>query len=155
MVLKSLVQSKAVFLATVNGMPKSVEKEMLKMYHTFLWNGKAKGLMKWKQVINKRSQGGLGIPDISIRMEAIEIMWIKMWLNPKATRPRWAFIMDMILNESITKKPIVDRESRINWLGQFKRMLKVVRKYNISAAAPKYDGDAKKSLQLWHNTLMK
>ena len=87
LVLKSLVQSKAVFLATVNGMPISVEKEMLKMYHTFLWNGKAKGLMKWEQVINKWSQGGLGIPNISIRVEAIEIMWIKKWLNPKATRP--------------------------------------------------------------------
>ena len=34
-------------------------------------------------------------------------------------------------------------------------MLKVARKYNISAAAPKYDGDTKKSLPLWHNTLMK
>ena len=170
LVLKSLVQSKAVFLATVNGMPKSVEKEMLKMYHTFLWNGKAKGLMKWEQVINKRSQGGLGIPDISIRVEAIEIMWVRKWLKPKATRPRWAFIMDMILNESITKKPIVDRESRINWLSQswhesdakevklssnIRRMLKVARKYNISAAAPKYDRDAKKSLPLWHNILMK
>jgi len=170
LILKSLVQSKAVFLATVNGMPKEVETEMKKMYHKFLWNGKAKGVMKWEQVIEKRSRGGLGIPDISARIEAIEIMWIKKWLSPNSKRPKWAYIMDMILNENIAKTPIIDQRSRMNWLIQswhesnaknvklsnnIRRMLKIARKYNITPIAPKYDREAKTNQPLWHNTMMK
>ena len=170
LVLKSLVQSKAVFLATVNGMPKNVEEELEKMYHSFLWNGKVKGLMKWEHVVEKRSKGGLGIPDIAARVEAIEIMWLKRWLSPKEKRPKWAYIMDMILNESIAKKPLIDKESRLNWLIQswheseakeiklsshIKRMLKVARKYNITPIAAKYDREAKMNQPLWHNIMMK
>ena len=53
-------------------------------------------------------------------------------------------ILDMILNRNIAKKPIIDNESRMNWLiqswheseakavkqsGNVKRMLRVARKY--------------------------
>ena len=169
LVLKSLVQSKAVFLATVNGMPKNIEKELAKMYHSFLWNGKAKGLIKWEQAIARRSKGGLGVPDIAARVEAIEIMWLKKWLSPKEKRPKWAYIMDKILNESIAKKPLIDQESRLSWLMQswheseakevklsmnIRRILKVARKYNINPIALKYDRDAKMSQPLWHNIMM-
>lgn len=168
--LKSLIQSKAVFLATVNGMPTKVEDEMKKMYHKFLWNEKPKGLMKWEQVIAKRSQGGLGMPDIAARVEAIEVMWLKKWLSPANERPRWANIMDMILNKSIAKQPMIDQESRISWIMQawhesearntklsdnIRRMLKTARKYNISPMAPKYNKEAKESQPLWHNIMMK
>ena len=161
---------KSSVLATVNGMPLEIENEMEKMYHSFLWNGKAKGLMKWEQVIVNRSEGGLGIPDIKSRVEAIEIMWIKKWLSPTDVRPRWAFIMDMILYENIAKHPMIDQESKLNWLmqswheseakgtklsGNIKRMLKVARKYNITPIALKYDKEAKMNQPLWHNIMMK
>ena len=170
LVLKSLVQSKAVFLATVNGMPKSVEKEMQRMYHTFMWNGKPKGLIKWEQALVEKSKGGLGVPDIAARIEAIEIMWLKKWLSVDATRPKWALIMDMIINESIAKQPIIDEESRMNWIIQtwheseakevrlssnIRRILRVARKYNITPIAPKYDTRAKENMPLWHNIMMR
>ena len=170
LVLKSLVQSKAVFLATVNGMPKDIEKKIERMYHSFLWKGKQRGLMKWNQAIVKRSEGGLGIPNIKSRIEAIEIMWVKKWLNTEEKRPKWAFLMDKIINKSIAKQPMIDQESRLNWLIQswheseakdvklsdnIRRMLKVARKYNISPLAPKYDNKAKRNQPLWHNIMMK
>ena len=170
LILKSLVQSKAVFLATVNGMPIEVQNEMTKMYHDFVWNGKKRGLIKWDQAIVKRSEGGLGMPDIKARVEAIEVMWVKKWLSQTDKRPRWAFILDMILNETIAKQPIIDEKSRISWImqtwheseakdvnlsGNIKRMLKVARKYNINPIAPKYDSEAKRKMPLWHNMLMK
>ena len=170
LVLKSLVQSKAIFMATVNGMPKEVEDNLKNKYHSFLWNEKPKGLIKWEQAIAKRSEGGLGIPDIRARVEAIEIMWLKKWLSPKDKRPKWAYIMDKIINKSIAKQPMVDEESRLNWLMQswheseakdvklsdnVKRILKVARKYNITPVAPKYGKKAKRDQPLWHNIMMK
>ena len=170
LILKSLVQSKAVFLATVNGMPVEVEEEMRKMYHSFLWENKTKGLIKWEQAIVRRSQGGLGIPDIAARIEAIEVMWVKKWLSAEPKRPKWAYILDMILSRNIAKKPIIDNESRMSWLiqswheseakavklsGNVKRMLRVARKYNVTPIAPKYDVEAKRSQPLWHNIMMR
>ncbi|EKM74423.1 hypothetical protein AGABI1DRAFT_15624, partial [Agaricus bisporus var. burnettii JB137-S8] len=40
LILKALVQSRALFLTTVNGMPKPVQERMEKEMKTFLWNGR-------------------------------------------------------------------------------------------------------------------
>jgi len=62
------------FLTTVNGMPKQVEDRMKKLFKDFLWDGKNKEIMGWNQIIAPRNQGGLNIPDIRTRIEAIEVM---------------------------------------------------------------------------------
>lgn len=45
LILKALVQSKAMFMATVNGMPNVVEEKMKKLFRDFLWDDKKRGLM--------------------------------------------------------------------------------------------------------------
>jgi len=37
-ILKAIVQSKEMFLATVNGMSKEIEEKMKKMFKDFIWN---------------------------------------------------------------------------------------------------------------------
>jgi hypothetical protein len=169
-VLKALVQSKAIFLATVNGISQDVEKRMTKMYKDFVWNEKKKGLMSWEQIIAPRTKGGLGMPDLKSRIEAIEIMWLKKWLSPEEKRPKWAHIVDEILNENITKNPMIDRENRKSWIlqswheseskeskisGNIRRMLKIARKYNVTVKAPKYEKEIKENMILWHNSMIK
>ena len=165
-ILKAIVQSKATFLATVNGMPKEIEKKMKRMFKDFIWNGKRKGLMSWEQIITPREQGGLGMPDIRTRLEAIEIMWVKKWLAPESRRPKWAYVMDEIINKNISKSPMVDERSRISWIKQswhenenkmtngIRGMLKTARKYNINLEPLKYDKEQKEKEVLWHNRLM-
>ena len=168
-ILKALVHSKAMFLATVNGMPKDIEEKMKKSFKDFLWDGKKNGLMSWNQIIAPREQGGLNIPDIRSRLEALDIMWIKKWLSPNKNKPKWTYILDEILNNSITKAPIIDKESRINWLKQswheseakevklsksIRNMLKTARKHNITLEPLKYSRKVKEAEILWHNRLM-
>ena len=64
LILKALIQSKAMFMATVNGMPTAVEERMKKLFKDFLWDNKKRGLTAWNQVIAPREQGRLAIPDI-------------------------------------------------------------------------------------------
>ncbi len=41
-------------------------------------------------------------------------MWVKKFLAPKNERPVWASVMELILEASLPKKPIVDKKARIN-----------------------------------------
>ena len=169
-ILKAIIQSKAMFLATVNGMSKEIEEKMKKMFKDFIWNEKKRGLMAWNQIIAPREEGGLGIPDIRSRIEAIEIMWIKKWLNPEEKKkPKWTYILDEILKENVAKAPMIDNESKISWIKQtwhesegkeakiskgIRNMLRVARKYNITLEPLKFSKEAKENEPLWHNKLM-
>ena len=45
-------------------------------------------------------------------------MWLKKWLSPNKEKPRWTYILDEILNNNITKSPIIDPASRLSWIKQ-------------------------------------
>jgi ribonuclease HI/exonuclease III len=164
--LKTLIQSKAVFLATVNGMPKDIEDRMQRNMKDFLWEGKKKGLVRWETAITDKKEGGLGIPDLRSRLEAIEIMHLKKYLAPKNKRPKWAWIVDEILFLNITPKPMIENESKISWILQtwhesmgaeanisdrIREMLKIGRKYNIGLDALKLSKETKLELPIWHH----
>jgi ribonuclease HI len=166
LVAKALIQSRAIFLATVNGMPKSTMMQMQKQLKDFIWDQKARGLMKWEEIIMDRNAGGLGIPDIKSRTEAIQIMWLKKWLSPKETRPAWAYLTDEILNHNVAEKPMVQEKSKIGWITQswhesmskkskiskrIRDMLKVARKYNIMIDSPKMAPQIKEKMPIWHH----
>ena len=51
-----------------------------------------------------RSEGGIGLIDLKIRNEAIEVMWLKEFLSLGPNRPVWAFVADVLLQHSILKK---------------------------------------------------
>ena len=104
LILKSLVQSRVLFLATVNRMLKSVQKKMKKQMETLLWNNK-KAIMNWKEALQPREIGELNMPNIEIRIEAIQIMQLKKYLVPKNERPEQAYIVNQIIFNNLPKMP--------------------------------------------------
>ena len=102
LVLKSLIQSRALFLATVNYMPEDIKKRMEKQMRNFMWDGKERGMMNWKGATSDKSKGGLNMPDIALRLEAIYMMWLKRYFAP-TNRPLWAFLYDELLFMNIPK----------------------------------------------------
>ena len=68
------------YLAKVQTMPKQVEKTLIKTIRNFMWNGK-------KPSVNKDTlhlpieQGGVKLLDIKVRNQAIDIMWLKSYLD--------------------------------------------------------------------------
>jgi len=165
-ILKALVQSKALFLATVNDMPKDIQEKMTKQMKDFMWNNKEKGLMKWEDITQEKAKGGLNIPDISARIEAIQIMWLKKYLAPTEKKPDWAYITDNIIFQYITPKPIIEEKSKIDWILQswhesksktnkiphvIHKMLKTARKHNTGYEARKVNYHQKLKMPIWHN----
>lgn len=166
LLLKSLVVSRAQFLATVNGMPEWVQMKMEKQMRDFVWDGRDRGCLPWQCVTAPRKRGGLNMPDIKARIEAIEIMHTKKYFAPKKERPLWAKIADLIVKSQIPKKPLVAKESRNEWILQtwkelqlgssripehLKRILKIVRKYNTGIDARKINNKTKERLPLWYH----
>ncbi|KAJ3780466.1 hypothetical protein GGU10DRAFT_238611, partial [Lentinula aff. detonsa] len=154
------------FLATVNTMPEWARVKTERITKDFLWNGNKRGLIDWKWVTAPKDEGGLNMPSINTRCEAIEIMWGKKWLAPQQKRPTWGFVLDEIINMNIPKSPIIDREARVNWVLQnwhesdakwaqiprkAKSMINVLRKYNVGVEALKISKETKNKMPIWHH----
>ena len=146
LILKTLITSKSWFLATVNGMPKHIQIEMEKNMKDFLWDGRKKGLITMEAASAPRENRGLGIPNIEARLKAIQIMWLKKYLDIKEKRLTWVWLADNLIAKDIVPNttPKVDTLSRISWIKQtwrtkqekhlklpnkLKEMLKTVEQY--------------------------
>lgn len=165
LVLKALVTSRTLFLATVNGISNNMIEEMHKEMKKFLWDNK-RSSMAWKDAIMPREKGGLSIPDLSVRKDVIAIMWLKKWFTEPEKRPTWAYVVDEIVFENVADNPIIENKSRISWLLQswqehslgneklpnfVKEMLRVARKYNIGFDALKVSIETKRMMPIWHH----
>ena len=166
LILKALITSRAWFLATVNGMPKDIEKQMSKLIRDFLWDGRRNGYIPWKEAIAPRNKGGLNMPDIKARLEAIELMWVKKWLAPKEDKPDWAYYTNQIIKKNITKEPQTEINATENWILQswqeseaknttipqyIRKMIKTARKHNITPQALKVKHETKIKMPIWHH----
>lgn len=48
-------------------------------------------------------KGGHGILDIPVRNEAINLVWMKLYMTINEDRPVWAFVADVLIQRSIPK----------------------------------------------------
>jgi ribonuclease HI/exonuclease III len=166
LIAKALVQSVALFLATVNHMPDEVVNKMQKGIKNFLWDNRPKGYISWAGAVSDRTKGGLNMPDIKLRVEAIKIMWLQKYLAPPTKRPIWAYFYDEILFENISNKPIVEPKARTSWILQnwhereladnnippfLRGLLKAARKYNVGLDGLKFSQESKNQMPMWHH----
>ena len=67
----------------------------------FLWDRRKKGLITMEAASAPRENGGLGIPNIELRQKAIQIMWLKKYLDTKEKRLTWAWLADNLIAKDI------------------------------------------------------
>jgi len=60
-------------------MPKNIAQRMTRQMKSFIWENK-RPLMNWMDVTQPKENRGLGLPDIEVRLEAIQVMWLKKYL---------------------------------------------------------------------------
>lgn len=166
LITKALVQSLAPFLMTVNDIPETVIKKMQKMIKDFIWDNRRQGYIPWEQAVMPKDEGGLDMPDIGARYEAIQIMWLKRWLAPPETRPLWGYVMDEILRKNIPEKPMIEQSALADWALQtwhekslgdstipqhVKTIIKTARKFNTGFKALKLGLETKNALPIWNH----
>ena len=154
------------YLTKVQGMPKATEKALMKIQRDFIWDTK-KPMVSMDRLSKLITEGGIKLIDITSRNEAIELMWMKSYLDLSEKRPTWAFAMDVLIGQQITRNSgDVHRLSQVNKFLQtwrvntsgpsklpedIKRMLRVSKKYNLTCNAIKVDSKIKKALPAWYH----
>lgn len=103
------------FLAMAQGMPKAVEKTLMDMAVKFIWKGDKHPRVAREVLYSEVSEGGIKLLDISARNEAIDLMWLKAYLDLTRDRPVWAALADALLARAaaFTAKSTAP-EARIN-----------------------------------------
>ena len=73
LIVKTLGISKFVYLASLIPFPK--DKIVVQIY-TFVWKGK-RGKIKRKTLSSEIEEGGLKMPDLSSKIKAMQVIWVK------------------------------------------------------------------------------
>ena len=138
------------FLTKAQGMPKRIEDALMKMTQDFIWHDTTHPEIAAKTLYCPIENGGLNLLNISVRNEAIEIMWLKTYLEAPSKRPTWAKLTDIIIDVAAPKN--TNPQARTNTFLQtwnlsirgkrgkalnndIQRMIRIAKKYNLSLIA--------------------
>ena len=140
------------FLTQTQGMPEHVEKALNKIINDFIWDDGKGPRVALEFLSQPKEAGGLNILDIRARNDAIDLMWLKTYLDFSPKCQPWAAITDLILDATAPENTLArarknsflqcwntpERGPRMEYLNDnIKRMLKVAKDYNANIAAVK------------------
>ncbi len=161
-VIQMIIGGMTQYLTTVQRMPEEVLTRLNKIIRGFLWNDRRSPPVSLEHVHLPVAKGGLNILDLEARNEAIDIMWLKAYLNLGTERPLWAYLADDLLAGHVTKDCRPQRsELRVNPLlqrwkpktrglpAELDGMMKVSRKYGVRLEGLAFSRAILKDMPLW------
>ena len=164
LIVQMIAGGKTQFLARAQGMPDSIQAEIQKTITGFVW-GKERATMCMKDVARNPERGGRKIMDIAKRNEAIDLMWVKQYLNMGADRPKWAFMMDEIFRIERPKRAKETHQMIENWnplIQDWKpkarsanipkrihNAMRLARKYGVELEALEPTDETKREMPVW------
>jgi len=166
LIMQVVIGGRTQFLIKTQGMLKPIKDALTKEMKSFLWEGKLKVDLADAHLHPEVSQGGLKLLDLDARNDAIEIMWLKEYLNMTPTRPTWASTANILIHKLAPKNIL--KEAKANpflqtWKPPSKgtcagkleteitNMLKITKKYNVTFAPLKISRNLSLELPAWHN----
>jgi hypothetical protein len=165
-IIQMIVGGYTQFLTMAQGMPKHTESALIKIIRNFMWNDSTNPKIALNTLYRPVEEGGLNLLDLNARNEAVEMMWLKTYLNPSAKRPTWTKIIDVIIDAAAPKN--TNQKARTNafmqtWTPRTKgnqtiicnedilRMLKTGKKYNLTFSAIRLSPQLKENLPAWYH----
>ena len=153
------------FLMQAQGMPTKIEDALMKMIRNFIWEDNKSPRVTLEYLHYPCEEGGLNLLDIKVRNEAIEIMWMKGYLNLLPLRPTWAKITDIAIDVAAPQTNLgpvrlntflqtwmpATRGERARKLNQdTTRMLKVARTHKVSFEAIRPLKKLRNKMLVWY-----
>ncbi|KAJ7150818.1 hypothetical protein C8R43DRAFT_951252 [Mycena crocata] len=148
----------------VNGMPKSVERILIKKQRDFIWAGSKSSPVQREMLQAPIAEGGKNLFDIEARNDAIQLMKLKTYLElDPEKRATWAFASDVRLAKHDLKTSKVQEGVHVNMFTQrwspkrnelpkhLKDMVNTARKYGIQFDTDNPSRDLRELLPLWHH----
>ena len=167
-IVQAIVGGLTQYLTMAQGMPTHIEEAITKIIRDFMWEDDSSPRLKLEFLQQPIEHGGLNLLDIQARNEAIDIMWLKTYLNLSPTRPAWATVTDILIDAAAP--PTTIQGARINTFLQSWdpatrgrraahlnydtiRMLKTAKKYNTNLAAIRLDPNLRAQLPAWYHLM--
>ena len=84
-------------------MPKEIEEMLNRTIKNFIWKDDSLPRIGNETLRNPIIEGELDLLDLKVRNEAIDLMWLKAYLDFSLKRPEWATVTDLIIEASAPK----------------------------------------------------
>ena len=166
LIAQAVIAGHTQFLAKAQGMPKEIEETLTRITRDFMWEGYTISKIALENLHRPIEEGGLNLIDLKARNDAIELTWLKAYLDFSPSRPAWAKITDLIIDATMPQGS--NTQARINsflqnWTPPQRgdraakldedttRMLKAAQVYNVNLAAIRLDTHLKAQLPAWHH----
>jgi ribonuclease HI/exonuclease III len=163
-VVQMIAGGKTQFLARAQGMPDTIQNEIQKTITEFVW-GKERATMSIESMAQDVERGGRKILNIAKRNEAIDLMWVRQYLNMGPNRPKWAYMIDEIFRTERPKRAKETYEMIESWnpLTQLWRpkaksayipkrvqnAMRLARKHQVELEALEPDNETKREMPVW------
>jgi hypothetical protein len=132
----------------------------------FIWEDDSSPCIAVDTLYLPIDKGGLNLLDIKTRNEAIEVIWLKDYLNFTPSRPKWAILFDIIINNAAPPNTLdrahvnpflqswnpPTRGPRANLMNDdILRMLKIAKKHNTHLAPLRLSQHLHAQLPAWYH----
>lgn len=112
LIVQMVVGGMTQFLTKAQGMPKPVETALTKCIRQFMWDGRTTSPISLGRLYQPKSKGGIGLLNIHARNQAIEITWLRSYMDVSPSRPSWAFVTDAIISSLKAAYPSASDDPR-------------------------------------------
>ena len=103
------------FLTKAQGMPRQIEDALVKIVRSFIWDdSSAPPLISIKKLYTSKEQGGINLLNIPTRNKAIDLTWLKAYLDLSPFRPNWTFVIDAIINHIRPDEELVSHSTNFS-----------------------------------------
>src|SRR6266851_4331005 len=131
-------------------MPKETKDALNRTIKNFIWEDDSFPRIANKTLRNPITEGGLDLLDLEVRNKAINIIWLKTYLNFSPKCLEWAIVTDLIIKaiapNSLNKRAIINPflqrwatptrgTNALKTNNNIQRMIKVAKKFNINLTA--------------------
>ncbi len=161
-VVQMIIGGMTQFMTMVQRMPAEIVTRLTKLIRDYLWDDRHSPPVAMEHVCLPVEHGGLGILDLDARSDAIDIMWLKTYLDFSEDRPIWAFLADDLYARHVPKdcrpriaslrlNPFLQRwKPRAHGLPpMLSAMMSVARKYGVRLEGLAFSRELLRSMPLW------
>ncbi len=161
-VIQMIIGGMTQFFTSVQRMPADIVTRLNKIIRSYLWDDRSHTPVGLSHVYLPIAQGGLGVLDLDARCEAIDIMWLKAYLDFSTERPIWAFLADDLLAAHVPKtcqpraanlrvNPFLQNwKPKVRGLpAELDGMMSVARKYGVRLEGLAFSRTILNSMPMW------
>ena len=155
------------FLTKAHSMPRPIETALVKIIRSFIWDeSAAPPMIGIKKLYLRKEQGGISLLNVPARNKAIDLTWLKAYLDLSPSRPNWAFVTDAIINHirpDLEPGPYLSNYSLTTWSPPTQghrastlppcvlNLIKTAKKAKLTFAPLKLSSSLKRHLPAWYH----